>query len=116
MSYATAQFYKNNYCGDSIPDDKLEGILKRASFDIDTLTRRKIHKFGGFEKLSDFEKLCVQLAVCSQADYIHTKGFVQGFSSYSVGDVSVSLDNTSGDYDKGCLAYLNSTRLMYRGL
>ena len=116
MSYTTVDFYKGTYHGDSIPEDKLVGILDKASTDVDILTHRKIQKLGGFNELSTFEQLCVQLAVCSQADFLYQRGSVNGFSSYSVGDVSVSLSKDSSNYDIGCRAYLNSTRLMYRGL
>jgi hypothetical protein len=83
--------------------------------DVDQLTRRKIVKLGGFDKLSEFEKKQVQMAVCHQADYVHSKSELGGVSSYSIGDVSVSFD-ISEEYDKKCVSYLNTTRLMYRGL
>lgn len=116
MGYVTADFYKNTYQGNSIPDDKLQGMLDKASMDIDTLTRMKIKKLGGFSQLSSFEQIQVQLAVCSQAEHLHTKSSLDGVSSYSIGDVSVSLDEVVEAYDKGCLAYLGQTRLMHRGL
>ena len=83
--------------------------------DVDVITRMKIHKYGGFDKLSEYEKKCVQLAVCAQADYRYTKASMEGLSSYSIGDVSVNFD-ASREYDKQCVAYLSMTRLMYRGL
>lgn len=113
--YVTAEFYKNQYHGHSIPDDCLQAQLDKASMDVDNLTRMKIHKLGGFDKLSDFEKIRVQLAVCSQADYSHLKASMDGLSSYSIGDVSVNFES-AGDYDAACLSYLNATMLMYRGL
>lgn len=115
MGYVTAQFYKDTYHGNSIPDDILQGMLDKASMDVDLLTRMKIKRFGGFSKLSEFEQTQVQLAVCCQADYLHTKASMDGLSSYSIGDVSVSFEGDA-EYDKTCLRYLNSTRLMYRGL
>lgn len=116
MGYVTAEFYKNTYHGNSIPDDVLQSTLDRASMDVDTLTHMKIKKLGGFSQLSEFEQVRVQLAVCSQADHIHVKSSLNGVSSYSIGDVSVSMEEAIDTYDKGCLSYLNSTRLMYRGL
>ena len=116
MGYVTPEFYKNDYHGNSIPDDILQGILDRASMDVDTVTRMKIKKLGGFSQLSEFEQLRVQLAVCSQADHIHSKSSMEGVSSYSIGDISVSLEEAIDTYDKGCMQYLNSTRLIYRGL
>ena len=115
MGYATVEFYKNFYKGSSIPDDCLQHSLDIASMDVDVITRMKIKKLGGFDKLSEHEKNCVQLAVCAQADYRHTKASMDGLSSYSIGDVSVSVEDTV-DYDKECSAYLAMTRLTYRGL
>lgn len=116
MGYVTVEFYKTTYQGNSIPDDILQGALDKASIDVDTLTRMKIKKLGGFSQLSEFEQLRVQLAVCSQADYTHAKSSLNGVSSYSIGDISVSMKEAIDPYDKGCIQYLNSTRLMYRGL
>lgn len=119
MGYVDAEFYKTTYNGNSIPDDRLQSVLDRASMDVDTLTRRKIHKLGGMDKLSDFEQLHVKLAVCSQAEHSYTRESMKGVSSYSIGDVSVSV---TGDqafdkmYDKACVSYLTATNLMYRGL
>ena len=115
MGYVTAEFYENIYHGNSIPDDILQSKLDKASMDVDVLTRMKIKKYGGFEQLSSYEKNCVQLAVCAQADYSHTKASMAGLSSYSIGDVSASFDD-SRDYAAECAAYLSMTRLMYRGL
>ena len=116
MGYTDAKFYKETYHGNSIPDASLQNMLEKASRDVDILTRRKIQKFGGFSKLSEFEQLHVQLAVCSQADYLYLKSSMDGVSSYSIGDISVSMAEAIDTYDKGCISYLNATRLMYRGL
>lgn len=116
MSYVDVKFYKETYHGNSIPDANLQDMLDRATRDIDILTRMKIKKLGGFSKLSEFEQIQVQLAVCSQADHIHVTSSMEGVSSYSIGDVSVSMSEAIDTYDKGCVMYLSSTRLMYRGL
>ena len=115
MGYVTITFYKNIYRGNSIPDDSIQGMLDKASMYVDTITRMKIKKLGGFSNLSDFEKHQVQMAVCHQADHLYEKVGVSGVSSYSVGDISVNFEK-SGNYSDSCLQYLNSTRLMYRGL
>ena len=116
MGYVTAEWYKNTYQGNSIPDDILQGVLDKASMDVDIITRMKIKRLGGFSQLSEFEQLQVQLAVCCQAEYLHLKSSMDGVSSYSIGDISVSMEEAIEQYDKGCMRYLNSTRLMYRGL
>ena len=115
MGYVTAEFYKGTYHGNSIPDDCLQDRLDKASMDVDVLTRMKIRKYGGFDKLSEYEQMSVRLAVCAQADYSYTKALMEGLSSYSIGDVSVSFD-ADREYDKQCVAYLSMTRLTYRGL
>lgn len=115
MGYVAAEWYKNTYHGNSIPDDCLQDKLDKASMDVDRLTRMKIKKYGGFDKLSSYEQNCVQLAVCAQADYSYAKASMDGVSSYSIGDVSVSFD-ASKEYSTECVAYLSMTRLTYRGL
>lgn len=116
MGYVTADFYKNTYLGNSIPIDKIQDMLDKASMDVDTLTRMKIKQLGGFDKLSPFEQTQVKLAVCSQAEHTYLKESLEGVSSYSIGDISVSMEEASEKYGKGCISYLNITRLMYRGL
>lgn len=116
MGYVTVDFYKNTYQGNSIPDDILQGTLDKASTDVDTLTRMSIKKLGGFSQLSEFEKLRVQLAVCSQAEHIHLKSSLDGVASYSIGDISISMEKATNAYDTACIKYLNSTRLVNRGL
>ena len=115
MGYVAAEFYKGVYHGNSIPDDCLQDTLDKASMDVDRLTRMKIKKYGGFEKLSSYEQNCVQLAVCAQAEHSYTKASMEGLSSYSIGDVSVSFD-ADKEYSKECIAYLSMTQLTYRGL
>lgn len=115
MGYVTKEFYKGIYHGNSIPDDCLQDMLDKASMDVDVITRMKIHKYGGFDKLSNYEQNCVQLAVCKQADHLYTKASMEGLSSYSIGDVSASFD-TDKEYDKQCVSYLSMTRLAYRGV
>lgn len=116
MAYTTIEFYKNSYHGNSIPDDEVQNMLDKASRDVDILTRRSIYRKGGFNQLSDFEQLSVQLAVCAQADHSYLKTTLPGLSSYSIGDVSVSVSEFQCDYDNECIAYLGSTNLMNRGL
>ena len=115
MSYATVAYYKNLYHGNSIPDESLQCFLDLASMDVDTLTRMKIKLLGGFDQLSEFEKTRVQLAVCAQANYLYSKAQVEGVSSYSIGDVSVSLEKPA-EYSTACVSYLRATNLWYRGI
>lgn len=116
MGYVTADFYLNVYLGTLIPSDMVQKYLDKASADIDILTRRRIEKFGGFDALSKFEQTQVQMAVCSQAEHLHHKSPFDGVSSYSIGDINVSMAEAPKKYCDGCIAHLNSTQLMYRGL
>lgn len=115
MGYVDAEFYKNTYHGSSLPDENLQDMLDKASMDVDVITRMKIKKQGGFDKLSSYEQTCVRLAVCCQAEHRYSKASMDGVSSYSVGDVSVSF-GSNAEYSKQCTAYLSMTNLVYRGL
>lgn len=115
MGYVDTEFYKKTYMGNTIPDKELQSALDKASREVDILTRMRIKTLGGIENLSDFEQTQVKLAVCSQADYNQVSFSLGGVNSYSIGDVSVSVSD-EGKYDKACVSYLSSTRLMYRGL
>lgn len=118
MSYANVEFYKNTYCGNSIPDDCIQKELDKASDAVDIVTRMRIKRLGGINALSEFNQRQIQMAVCCQADYLYSKSSLSDVSSYSIGDVSVSVDaaSSSKTYDSQCLFYLNSTGLTYRGL
>lgn len=115
MGYADVNFYKNTYHGTSIPDEDIQAMLDRASLDVDVITRRKINRLGGFSQLSEFEQQQVRLATCSQAEHLYLKNSMKGFSSYSIGDVSVSVKDEN-KFSSECMGYLNATRLTYRGL
>jgi hypothetical protein len=115
MGYVTAEYYKAAYHGNSIPEECLQDCLDQASLDADVYTRMKIKKLGGFDNLSPHERVCVQLAICAQADHVYTKASLEGLSSYSIGDISVSFD-ASEEYSKTFREYLSMTRLAYRGI
>ena len=91
--YVNSEYYLNSYKGRVIPADDLDSYLLKSSEKIDELTFNRIVKIG-FNNLTDFQKEKVQRAVCSHADYIYENGTEMGqISSYSVLDISVSLDN-----------------------
>ena len=115
--YADVTFYKETYHGNSIPDDAIANMLERASMDIDVITRRRIHKLGGFDALSEFEQTQLRWATCYQADHIYSVGDMDGVTSYSIGDVSASLSaDSTCRYNRNCMNYLNQTRLIKRYL
>ena len=91
--YVNSEYYANTFKGTVIPANDVDKYLLKASEKIDELTFNRIVKIG-FDNLTDFQKEKVQRAVCSHADYIYENGTEMGqISSYSVLDISVSVDN-----------------------
>ena len=52
-SYASEDYYADQYDGDVIPEEKLEKALKQASRHIDSLTYNRIVGWG-FSSLTEF--------------------------------------------------------------
>lgn len=52
-SYASEDYYTDQYDGDVIPEEKLEKALKQASRHIDSLTYNRIVGWG-FSSLTEF--------------------------------------------------------------
>ncbi len=72
-------------------------LIAQASIKIDEATFNRIRGVG-FECLTPFQQDCIRKAVCYQAKYISEHGYDEtDISSYSVGDISVSVaeGNTS---------------------
>lgn len=66
-------------------------LIAQASIKIDEATFNRIRGVG-FEHLTPFQQDCVRKAVCYQAKYISEHGYDEtDISSYSVGDISVSV-------------------------
>lgn len=91
--YATSDYYLNTFHGLLIPAEDLNKYLQEASEKIDEVTFNRIVGIG-FEKLTDFQKEKIQMAVCYQAEYIFKNGYndenKQEVASYSVLDISVT--------------------------
>lgn len=97
MVYVDSNYYKNVYGGSKIPDDVLDDYLKKASEKIDSLTYNRI-VFITFNKLTPFQQEKVQNACCMCAeekysDDIGDSSNNEDITSYSVLDISVSVDN-----------------------
>jgi hypothetical protein len=91
--YVDSEYYVNSFKGETIPADEIDKYLLKASEKIDELTFNRIVKIG-FDNLTNFQKEKVQRAVCFHADYIYENGTEMGqISSYSVLDISVSVEN-----------------------
>lgn len=116
--YIDYSYYKDTYKG-NLESEALEKLIEDASFDIDRLTYGRIRK-KGFEKLTEFQKELVRKAMCYQIDFIHTYGeyFNIPLTGFSVGDVSLSLENSNIrngiNASKKTLDYLLQSGLMSR--
>lgn len=94
MSYATEEYYSASF--NKIPKEEVEKYLNLASEKIDDITFNRIVK-KGFDKLTAFQKECVQKAICYQAEYYFDNGIsssINNVSSYNVLDISISIDKT----------------------
>ncbi|MBO5142700.1 MAG: hypothetical protein J6J11_01680 [Treponema sp.] len=100
--YADTEYYKNNFYGEkTITDEKeIKKYLILASRKIDKVTFNRI--VGNFDKLTEFQKKCIQDAVCWQANYCFSNGVDNSgaVSSYSVLDISVTVDKSNSKATK----------------
>lgn len=120
MPYVDNEYYLNEYCGATIPEETLGTVLQRASDQVDSMTYNRILA-QGFDQLTPFQQERVKKAVCAQADFIAQYGEftdipLQGFSA---GGISMSF---SGDRINGVATsrtvqnYLSQTGLTSRRL
>jgi hypothetical protein len=125
MGYANATYYKTSYYGTAIPSDtaqeltELERLLNRASELVDDAT---YNRSRAFEELSEYEQEMIRKATCAEAESLYEfgdDGNAGNINSYSIGDVSVSMDNSSDDFASNFLSeksikYLKNTMLISR--
>lgn len=85
MAYATSEFYKTKYYGDTVPDDSIDNYLEKASDRIDTITFDRL-----VDGLPDDERAetKIQKAVCAVADYLYQIDEIRKASMESVGTVT----------------------------
>lgn len=96
MNYVDFDFYKDTYHGKLNENEFLEK-LEESQEKIDEVTFNRIVGVG-FEKLTQFRQEKVKKAMCYQIDYIAKNGNDDDFddvSSYSVLDISVTVDSSS---------------------
>jgi len=115
ISYADIGFYRNVHNGAfEGGDDELLRLLKRASRDADAATLGK-----AAHAETDFQKNCLAVACCYQADHI-SKGGGESVSGYRIGDLSVSLSKRGAAGFSGLCRHayerLSHCGLMYRGV
>ena len=96
--YVNKEYYSNTFGGKNIPDEEIEQYLELAQEKIDSITCNRIVAIG-FDNLTEFQKEKISKAICYQAEYIFQNGYNdennRDVSSYSVLDISVSVDNSS---------------------
>lgn len=101
--YVTQDWYRNAYCGSTVPDDKLSGALRQASRHIDSLTYNRIVS-QGFSNLTPFQQETIREVVCRQADFEYENADLieTVLSGYSLNGASVQFGASWNVYaDKG---------------
>lgn len=98
--YVDKKYYFDEFKGNKIPKDEVEKYLKLAQEKIDSITYNRIVAIG-FSNLTVFQQEKIRNAICYQAEYIYSNGYNsednRDISSYSVLDISVSVDNSNSN-------------------
>ena len=112
--YVNKEYYSNTFKGKTIPDEDIERYLELAQEKIDSITYNRIVAIC-FDNLTEFQKEKISKAICYQAEYIFKNGYNdednRDISSYSVLDISVSVDNSSSNKTKA--QKLNMSEIAY---
>ena len=112
--YVDKEYYSNTFKGKNIPDEDIEKYLELAQEKIDSITYNRIVAIG-FDDLTEFQKEKISKAICYQAEYIFQNGYNdennRDVSSYSVLDISVSVDNSNNN--KTIAQKLNMSEMAY---
>lgn len=102
-SYATPEYYRDEYKGGTVPGDQLHSALRQASRHVDSLTYNRIVG-QGFSNLTPFQQDIIQEVVCQQADFEQENAdeintILQG---YSINGVSAQFGSSWNVFtDKG---------------
>lgn len=98
--YVDKKYYSDEFKGNEVPIDEIEKYLKLAQEKIDSITFNRIVAIG-FNNLTKFQQEKIRDAICYQAEYIYENGYNnednRDASSYSVLDISVSVDNSNSN-------------------
>ena len=112
--YVDKEYYSSIFKGEIIPEEDIEKYLELAQEKIDSITYNRIVAIG-FDNLTEFQKEKISKAICYQADYICENGYNnednRDISSYSVLDISVSVDNSNANKTKA--QQLNMSEIAY---
>lgn len=92
MVYADADYYKNVFCGNLIPDEELNKALRQASRHIDTLTYNRIVG-RGVTNLTEFQRGILKEVCCEQAEfeYQNKEMLDMTVTEYSINGVSMKF-------------------------
>ncbi len=98
--YVDKKYYSDEFKGNEVPIDEIEKYLRLAQEKIDSITFNRIVAIG-FNNLTKFQQEKIRDASCYQAEYIYENGYNnednRDASSYSVLDISVSVDNSNSN-------------------
>ena len=98
--YVDKKYYIDEFKGNKVPINEIEKYLRLAQEKIDSITFNRIVAIG-FNNLTKFQQEKIKDAICYQAEYIYVNGYNnednRDVSSYSVLDISVSVDNSNND-------------------
>lgn len=98
--YVDEKYYSDNFNGNKLPEEEIEKYLRLAQEKIDSITYNRIVAIG-FNNLTNFQQEKIRDAICYQAEYIYVNGYNnednRDVSSYSVLDISVSVDNSNSN-------------------
>lgn len=98
--YVDKKYYSDEFKGNEVPIDEIEEYLRLAQEKIDSITFNRIVAIG-FNNLTKFQQEKIRDAICYQAEYIYENGYNnednRDVSSYSVLDISVSVDNSNSN-------------------
>lgn len=110
--YVNEEYYYDLFLGEKLDDEQASVYLKLAQEKIDDVTHNRI-VYIGFDNLTDFQKECVQKAICYQAEYYYENGAnsLSNVSSYSILDISINVDSSkkteAQNKDMSEFAYMN---------
>ena len=102
-SYASEDYYKNQYKGTQVSEDDQEKALIQASRHVDSLTFNRIVG-RGFDNLTEYQQEIIREVVCQQADFeTENADMISSvLSSYSINGVSMQFGSAWNVYtDKG---------------
>ena len=98
--YVDKKYYSDEFKGNEVPINEIEKYLRLAQEKIDSITFNRIVAIG-FNNLTKFQQEKIRDAICYQAEYIYENGYNnednREASSYSVLDISVSVDNSNSN-------------------